>query len=464
MSTPSPSVESNNDDDIEFNFIPSIEVNDVVNGIIELQVTNILNLWENNQFGSMEDVCFKIVFRINNVNQNDDDDMHDNNIWKEKQILVGSVGDNGKMYLKTNVYLYQYEFEFYLKTMNVKTKKWMNKNSDIIKICIPSFLVDNDFKIGQEISYRAIDTFHTNYGKIVEILKDNFYKIKYFKYDDKKKGPRAYASSYIETTSNIHISRLYHQSTNEQFEIDLTSKKNLNKNLLAQTNDKHKLLIFNSIFNSLKPYSQNESCNIYGFEKAIINWKSMNTFITRNIFKYLYKSSFEYHVSCLIEGDKHNNLNMINLRQSDIRTKMYLMKNKIGNIIYKISMFNNTNYSCDWCRGSINEWDFVFQCINSKYIDRHDFCINCVNTIITLNKQLKNLLNKLLSKQLIIDCIQLIVHFVIGKVIYTQFQIESTQKNNNKKNKRKTMSDNDIMLIPRNAKRRRLDLCQLSQL
>ena len=80
---------------------------------------------------------------------------------------------------------------------------------------------------------------------------------------------------------------------------------------------------------------------------------------------------------------------------------------------------------------SIKSWDFVFQCVDAKYTDRHDYCISCVHSVIKLNGQLTELLNEILAKEMIEDCIGVIVDYVIGRVVFTPLDTHKQDDNQN---------------------------------
>eukprot|EP01084_Bolivina_argentea_P260590 440119_1 len=444
-----------------FDFIPEIKFDPVINGVLQLKITSINTLWINNQFHAFNDTCFNLFYRRINSQNRPNHHIDVDNIWRTQFIPVGSVGDDGTMYFKMKVFLYNYDFEFRLQTMNVTNNKWMT-SSKIYTVNIPSFLKDENFNIGQRISFRNTNTFSTTDGEIMEILPDNMFKIKYLKYDSKKHGPRNFRSSYIETYNNIHLSRMYHKSTHMQYEIDLINTDSMDKNLLIQSENEHKINCFKALKNSLKKLCKIECDMTYGKERAIINWKGMNRFISKNIYDFLYNSDYKYSIDCIIDSFNDHRMNMINLRQSDIRTKYELLKMNIGNIISSVYQHENVWYGCDFCRCSIKEWDFVFQCTPNSYLNRHDYCVHCINSIITLNGELSNLLNELLVHQLISDCVKVIVDYVIGGVVLVKYNDNGMDNEDvimdnkyEKCNKRK-LNDNDV-LFPI-AKKRKLNV------
>eukprot|EP01084_Bolivina_argentea_P105827 189519_1 len=141
----------------------------------------------------------------------------------------------------------------------------------------------------------------------------------------------------------------------------------------------------------------------------------MGIFVAKNIFDFLYAKQFHYKVNCLMNPHNDGRLCMVNLRQSDIRT---YYKGVIDGADMGIAVFDedSIDYSCDWCRSGLRGWHFVYQC-SVTYCDRHDFCLNCVYTVIKLGTELQEWLQTILDNELNIDCVNLIVDYVIGRVI-----------------------------------------------
>ena len=111
---------------------------------------------------------------------------------------------------------------------------------------------------------------------------------------------------------------------------------------------------------------------------------------------------------------------MANLRESDIRTKFELLRKGIGNVYVHPLMHHQLNYTCDWCLCFIDEFDFVFQCSGAQDLERHDYCMSCVGTVITMTQELNVFLKEILRTQLVPDCIRCIVDHAIGRMVVSQ--------------------------------------------
>ena len=182
----------------------------------------------------------------------------------------------------------------------------------------------------------------------------------------------------------------------------------------------------------------------------------------------LFQPQFEYKVDCFMDDKyKHNILVMNNLRVKDIANDYEMYKNGINNnnVENIIDSFDYIQYGCDWCRGLMTEWEFIYSCFDKHWDEKHDICLFCTNTVIVLNKELNKLLSNILKHNLNQDCIQEIVHFAIGKVLYIDnnnidnndldlMVIDENTKSNSRKRK---LGDEDIPYNDPDIKRRKLN-------
>eukprot|EP01084_Bolivina_argentea_P306341 529362_1 len=407
------------ENDALYDFMPEITIEPVTTGVIYLQITNCESMWEKNRYSSMHDVCFQFVYRKIKTNIYDTNNDIDE-LWKRRSILVGNTAYDGKLYIKVPIYLINYNIEFFIHCRNNKTNKFMTPSTKQT-VNIPSFLVNNNYKLNDIIHFRDEQTFYTSQGKIVDILDDNKFKIFYYKYneinsDDDTQAIEPTKESWIPMHEVIHSSRIYHKGTDLQYEIDLIDSDKMETNLLIKRNDIESKNIFNVLINIYDEYSFNWCIEQYGDENGLCHWEAVSLFITKNIFDFLFAADFNYKINCLLDGDSHSVLRLNNLRQSDIRTKLELQKNKSGNVEVDMDEFDELSYRCDCCRTGLRDWHFVYQC-STKPLDRHDFCLDCVNTVVSLNHELKSYLDEILDENVNNDCIQVIVSYVIGKVV-----------------------------------------------
>ena len=389
-------------------------------------------------------------------------------IWRVKDMLICNVSDDGECQIRVPIYLYSYNFEFGIKTKDTSTNKWWPR-SKTQTIKIPSFLNENIFDIGDMINFRNSLNCRMSTGKIMEKIGDTQnYKILYQKWDKDK-------DEHIPTELIIHSSNICRKSNNEMM-VEINDDTDMINNLLIQRNDELSINIFDAIKNHYEVLTQSESYEMYGKEHYTKHWENMADFITKSVFDYLFEPQFEYKVACFMDDTykKNNYLVMNNLRAKDIANDYEMLKKQKNgdernnnNNENVVDSFDLIEYGCDWCRGLITEWQFVYSCNGENWDNVHDICLFCTNTVIVLNKELHKLLSNILKDNLNRDCISEIVHFTIGKVIYTEFDstdddellqndlmvLDQNEDGNRNSRKRKL---GDIDDIP-DAKRRRLN-------
>ena len=81
---------------------------------------------------------------------------------------------------------------------------------------------------------------------------------------------------------------------------------------------------------------------------------------------------------------------------------------------------DNRFYGCDICHCRVDIFDWLFHC-NAGLKEKHDFCLKCINLIITQHSELQVLLLDILKDSINDDCVEIIVTFVVGKVIQIQY-------------------------------------------
>lgn len=403
----------------EVDFIPMLQCGDVVNGVVKVTVTNYTDLihaslGEDDDDDASDSVIsqFCLEIKYNTVNSE--------NAFRSQKIMWSQIGEDGIMFWKVPVDVNPYNFQFTVCGIHLKSGEHMD-HSPKHSIAVPSFLKDNDFKKGEFVIFREMDSFQTTKAKIIEVLDDDRFKVTYYKYDVMGRG--------TEETTETDISRLYHESTIPELELDLVDYQKINESLILQTAHSATESSYYAIQQSVRQLLQSETIMMYGFLEARLHWTGVTEFVSFEIFRFLFAPQFKFAVDCLLDGDAHRALEMRNLRQSDIRTKYQLMKLGTGNIRPSPSMHNRLHYSCDWCQCAINEWEMVFQCTADRLTDRHDFCKRCVGTVVLQNQGLNELLCALLKDELIEDCVAMIVSFVIGRVIFTEFAEVENEEN-----------------------------------
>ena len=315
--------------------------------------------------------------------------------------MVANVKYDGSIYIKVPIYLIDYKIEFYIRCRNSKTSEYMAK-SETTTVNIPSFLLENNYKVDEIVQFRDEETFYTSPGKIVDILDENKYKIAYYKHSAKQELVIAHET--------VHVSRIYRKGTEMQYEIDLIPTNKMKQNLLIRRHDTESQIIFKTLVNVYYFQSFAFCLDQYGDEEAVSYYEGLAVFVAKYIFDCLYEPQFYYKVDCLLDGDRHSVLHLRNLRQSHIATKLEMK------VAMTAEQYDRICYQCDCCGTGIRDYDFVYQC-SADPLNRHDFCLNCVNTVIVLNGELRTYLDEVLNDNLNNDCIQMIISYVIGNVV-----------------------------------------------
>ena len=134
-------------------FIPKVECGEVINGVLQVTVTNFGDLMD--RFGPESvvntDNCLMIKFQPFDGRSN----------CLQKSFLIAwpeientEIG-SGVMYFKVPVHLNAYNFQFCICGIHNETACPM-ADSRMQSVAVPSFLKDNNFKKGDTVSFRGI--------------------------------------------------------------------------------------------------------------------------------------------------------------------------------------------------------------------------------------------------------------------------------------------------------------------
>eukprot|EP01084_Bolivina_argentea_P208934 356028_1 len=394
-------------------FIADFKCEPVVNGVIRCKITNYYKLFDCNEYFTSGDECMEIVYR--SMPTVKDSHSSIDKLWRVKDMFLCNLSYDGDFYIRVPVYLHPYDFEFGIKTYDTSNNNYWER-SPTQTVNIPSFLSETVYTIGDKINFRNPLNCRVSDGKIMEKLDDGNYKILYERYNG--------TSDKIPTFSrelSVHISKIYRRDVGDQMVLQICDDILMYKNLLIQRKDKHSMDIFDAIKSSYEFSAQTYCYKMYGNDYFMFHWESMADFISKNIFEYLYSNEFVYKLDCLVDGT-HGVLELSNLRVKDIQNDYNMLIHGVDNAQVDINSFDNIQYHCDCCRGLLSEWDYVYSCFTNDWGDMHDFCLLCVDTIIQLNKQLGKLLMDILKDIINVDCVKEIVNYVIGRVIYMEFE------------------------------------------
>eukprot|EP01084_Bolivina_argentea_P079861 144756_1 len=380
----------------EFSFVPEIECNKISrNGRIQIHVLNFDKLLEHEKFDTPHDKCFQFIFK----------DTTENNDWTGRDIKIGNVSNNGKFDVIFAIFLHDYTIQFTLRAINHRTREWLSFSS-LITAHVPSMLIDTPFNIGDRVLFRPQQSIFGFIGRIEEALADNQYKILYLDRADTQQH------------EIVGRTRVFRDSTPQQYEIDLFDDTDMKKQMLIQRDDAESISVFESILDAYGFHCFMHCVETVGFRAALIYYESMATFLTKNIFECLFETMphFELKVKCLVEPHKDGKLTMQNLRQMAMAKYYKSMQDGVEKILPGTIEHAGDGYQCDWCYRSLNRFDFAFQC-EANCMERHDLCVHCVYNVIKLGQELESWLTPILCDELDGDCINLIVDYVVGRPV-----------------------------------------------
>eukprot|EP01083_Nonionella_stella_P097869 275164_1 len=429
-------------------FIAEFQCESAADGIVHIKITNCDSLWDLNEYTTVGDESMELIYRsfpsptVKNNNASID------KIWRVKDILLGSLGDDGDIYLRVPVYLHHYHFEFSLQTKNTSTGEWW-PISPSQTIQIPSFLSENIYSVGDEVSFYNRLLCRISKGMIKDILTDGDHKILHSCYD------KEWNESH-EVLSTVPVSLISRKCIPSQSIVHISDDTQLLQHLLIQSDDTQHLLIFDAVKMHYSVPSQDYCFEAYGPHDFGVHWESMAEFVTKNICTYLFDAQFCYHVDCL-QGNHGVTgvLQLSNLRVRDIKSDYEMLMAGVEHMSIALDSFDNIEYACNVCRCALREWDYVYSCCTKQWEENqqmHDYCLFCVHNVIQLNKELAQLLKDILRNTIDMDCIQTIVHYMIGRVIYMEFESNVEEVSC----KKRTLESIECTPLPA-AKRRKLN-------
>eukprot|EP01084_Bolivina_argentea_P153579 267791_1 len=374
-------------------FIPELTLEITRSALIHVTINNIKEYWKHNSFDLPIRSCLRLFYGFHQSNHQ---------ILSEIKIIqVGRITRDGEFYLKPPLFLCGYKLSISISAINRKTEKFMDK-SQIYITNIPSIWSLNEYKIGDEVVFKEENEAITRDATIVEVVADNKYKLKYLN-----------NKTFEET--ECEQSRIFSQCPNIRFTIYLTNNSDCIRYLLLKRNDEQSMNIYNAIKEGLSDNSAIvfECISMYRFD-ILIHLEPITDFISYNIIGYLCEPSFNHSIHCLFDVKHNKTLKFVNEMQY-----LYELAIEMGGM--SMDTLENLNCSCDLCRTEISEWSFMF-CDQTCITEAHQYCMNCILSTILLNKELKYVLHQALEDELNVDCIDEIVNYLIGSVVYTDLE------------------------------------------
>eukprot|EP01083_Nonionella_stella_P013887 39079_1 len=340
--------------------------------------------------------------------------MHENDEWSYKSLDGATFIPNGSFHLSVPILLNDYNIHFYIQIED--------KTSTQVSVNVPSFLIRTNFSPGEKVIFKEeIDSLFTNPGVVEKIVDayEGYYQVYNYHYDPSK-GPKESPSAWDKVTKTVHHSKIWGNTRKIRKTVDLNDNRLTYKHILMNNDAPHAMDIFHSIYQGLDAQIKRLCVEIYGTLKGIAYVRGSNEFLTKNIFDMLFDDEdvrFVYKVGCFVDGND-GWLQFVNVAKWDIDMIQEILKGNDGiNFLAEATQIHSMLYSCDWCSAEIKTTGYFYVCDHECFADKHYYCLKCVSTVIKLNGELKILLMDLLHQQLVDDCVQTIVDFVVGSVV-----------------------------------------------
>eukprot|EP01084_Bolivina_argentea_P141160 248084_1 len=295
----------------EFEYIPEIKCSSTAtNGLLSVYITNLDKLIANGAFNHPLDRIFQLVYRNSWYKQNE---------FSTAKIVIANMNNSDNFQIKLPIRLFEYQFEFAVRAINVNTNKWLQL-CPFKTINIPSMLCDTAFTVGDKVLFRVENSINGQRGIIKELLPNNKYKIGYFQYDESK-GLRDDDTAWIEVIYIVDKCRVFRLGVNQTQQIDLTNIEDIENQMLLKTNNENNIGVFRSLMHVYKSECFDYCIQMYDFKYCIIYYRPMAQFISKNIYDFLFieQDCFEYKVNCLINPYTDGKLVLNHLREYTIR-------------------------------------------------------------------------------------------------------------------------------------------------
>ena len=320
--------------------------------------------------------------------------------------------------IRVDVNLLDYNMEFKISTklnakfieitgmeQHLRPNIWLPP-SNTVTMHIPSSMKDMSFERNQWVRFRktSTDTRHS-YGTIEKKVfhpntDDYTYHISHYR------NHQIYKIKDNKSDKNANIKHLSAHSY-----VDLTSITQMEKVLLIGDRmdaDNDDVMVLYSCLNGIF-YSEYTLKYMQLIENGI-HQRSTAKCVALNVIDFLFEKQSQYKIKCPLDHHVHfdDTLRLTPQREYAVGRALCL---KEESYYYE--------YYCDQCLCVQGNYYWMYRCQWEKDIkyNGHDICLNCVYDVIKKCKQLKELLDDMLAKELTDDCIQTIVVYTAGNVV-----------------------------------------------
>lgn len=399
-------------------FTTIIQCSRSINGVFTLEIKDFEKIQESGMYdgADMFEECIFLHYRFIPIKA--DSDQCIDGKWHSKVIVVGQ--SFGQMVIRVPVFLTDYTIECFIKIKNPIQNQWMEP-SNTVTVNIPSFLLSSQWNVGDRVVFQPKSEYYTLNGQITKILENDRFRVsvplefldEVVQYDD----PSLVISVQNDIVESVEIetckSRMYREEPELQWTVDIAPKRDMIRLVLLETNNPQCLSVYDALYDHCILESICISREMFEEMEAVIHYEAMAQFIAKNVCDFLFQRQFHYKLDCLLAAHLHGSLRCWNVHQFHLKAVYEIRRQKLGNVPdVAAEMF--AGYSCDICRIGLHFWDYMFECDNG-YMDSHDFCLNCATNVIKMNCELKELLAGLLRDVLIVECIDTIADYVVGR-------------------------------------------------
>eukprot|EP01083_Nonionella_stella_P075999 206883_1 len=392
---------------------PRIKVTKAINGIFKVKLLNefLRNKQSNLKFQFQFD--YKLI--------------HDTQ-WNCCHFTSVLLDSSGVFCVRMPLHLNGYHIKCRLRAhliLEEEPIKWFDF-SKAYRVSIPSSMIATEFDIGDIVRYKEEDDYVLSWteAEIVSTLSNGYLTLKEIRSANTppqlaiKTEPFILHASRVALTDNVSSRHL----------LDLSNlSMHMDKILLLKLNDnsatEERMNAYKSLVDVYTKYAMfwkalhSEKRNFYVFDVKVV---SIAKFVAVNVMQYLYEiKDYEWKIDNCVINDKDGALKCLECLRA------YFIRRNIEEGAVKNEMLRGRDMDgrfqiCDVCSVSVDQFEYIYHC-SARMEDRHDICLTCVYSMIKQSGELSELLVSILSKDnswdVNCDCVQLIVSFVVGKVV-----------------------------------------------
>ena len=375
----------------------------IINGIIPITIKNIDHILPSiNPSNCIYQLCYQFILNQPEVH-------YQNETWKSKSI--DDISYENILSVKVPLFLLPYTLEFNVKIIEIPIKGTKSKiispselTSITHSIQIPSMLIEPYFAIDNKVQYQPENASFMRSGKILKLLANDMIQIKtYGIYPELQYQP---------VIVTQHKSAVYHQCVAHESTINITNTLQARSDLVLKTMNTEQIDIYTQLCDDL--------CGIYELLRIQRKIDYNHYFgITRDIaksvaleiWKLLFEPQFYHRVQCIYDG-----YDLFDSEQWAFEVNKTISDHLDGIDCRDLqNSWDAFGYSCDICRIDVTFFDYMWHCKNGDH--RHDFCLDCIHSIIKQYDQMQEFLCGILKSELNKDCIEQIVIYCVGRVI-----------------------------------------------